>query len=94
VTDMSDAPCDEQRRLLQLYEAHTTAFATALATLNQRMGTVSKVKYGALRRAVEEARLVSERSRLALEEHVALMGVDAHKPGHTRDSAMLAIRSK
>ena len=66
--------CDEKRRLLQLYDAHTMTFATAVATLNQHIGTVSQHQFGELRRAVEEARLTSEHARLALEQHVAQHG--------------------
>jgi hypothetical protein len=75
VIDEIDAPtCAEKQRLLQVYEVQTTAFATAVGSLNRRMGTVSKVEYGELCRAVEEARLTSEHARLALEEHVANHG--------------------
>lgn len=72
MTGEADAPtCAEKRRLLQLFEAQTTAFATAVATLNRRIGTASKEQYAELRRAVEEARLSSEHARLALEAHLA-----------------------
>jgi hypothetical protein len=67
-----DVPtCAEKRQLLQLHEARTTAYAAAVAALNARIGTASKEEYADLRRAVEEARLISEHARLALDEHVA-----------------------
>jgi hypothetical protein len=75
MTEVSEGPaCAEKARLLRLYETHTTAFATAVTTLNERMGTASREQYDDLRRRVEEERLASEPARLAVEEHVARHG--------------------
>ena len=66
--------CAEKQRLLGLYEAHTKAFSMTVTALHQMMGTSSKERYGALRRAVEDARAESECCRLSLERHISKHG--------------------
>jgi hypothetical protein len=69
---MADAieACEMKQRLLASYEADTKAFSDAVTQLHQRTGTSSKATYAQLKDVVECARLKSEQSPLALEQHV------------------------
>lgn len=62
--------CAEKERLVAAYEADTNAFAATVTNLHERIGTSSKGDYFRLRQTVDEARLKSEQSRLALERHI------------------------
>ena len=62
--------CAEKQHLVGAFEADTKAFAAAVTSLRDRIGTSAKGDYARLREAVDEARLESERSRLALERHI------------------------
>jgi hypothetical protein len=62
--------CAEKLRLVTAYEADTNAFAAAVTNLHEQIGTSSKGDYFRLRQRVDEARIKSEHSRLALERHV------------------------
>jgi len=63
--------CDEKERLANEYEATTAKFLEAVRQLQRDMGTSTKAEYERLRLASDEARVGSERARLALEQHVA-----------------------
>lgn len=63
--------CEERARLVQNYEAATGKFAEAVRQLQQNIGTSSRAQYERLQRISDEARLKSERARLALEQHMA-----------------------
>jgi hypothetical protein len=64
--------CAEKQRLVAAYDAATNAFAAAVTNLHERIGTSSKSEYSWFRERVEEARLHSEQSRVALEHHIEL----------------------
>ena len=64
-------PCDEKERLVSEYEAATNRFAASVTDLQRKMGVSSREEYEGLQRVVTEARVKSEQSRLALEQHVA-----------------------
>ena len=66
--------CEEKSRLVLAYEATTKNFAASITELQQKMGTSSKDEYERLRRIVDETRVKSEQSRLALEQHIAEHG--------------------
>ena len=66
--------CVEKTRLAKEYELATSAFSQAVKKLSLRMGTSSKEKYAQLDRIADEARVNSERTRLALEQHIAVHG--------------------
>ena len=66
----SSSVCAEKQRLVAAYDAATNAFAAAVTSLHERMGTSSKSDYTRLRQTVDEARLKSEQARLALEGHI------------------------
>ena len=66
--------CVEKQRLAMEYDSETTKFAAAVSDLQQKMGTSPKSAYERLSRAADEARVKSERARLALEQHVAAHG--------------------
>jgi hypothetical protein len=63
--------CLEKIRLAKEYDLATAFFSEAVKELHRRMGTSPKEEYGRLDRAANEARVKSEQSRLALEQHVA-----------------------
>jgi hypothetical protein len=61
----------EKARLAKEYEAATAAFSEAVKELNRRIGTSPKEEYKRLERISSEARVKSEQTRLALEQHIA-----------------------
>ncbi len=63
--------CKEKTQLVTEYETATHRFAAAITALQRNMGTSPKAEYDCLQRLVEEARVTSEQSRLALERHIA-----------------------
>lgn len=63
--------CEEKARLASEYQETSRKYADAVAELTKKMGTSAKAEYEWLTRAVDEARVKSEQSRLALEQHVA-----------------------
>jgi hypothetical protein len=63
--------CEEKTRLGTEYEAATSAFSEAMKELHREIGTSPKEEYRRLERISTEARVKSERARLALEQHAA-----------------------
>jgi len=64
VTEETDAPpCAEKRRLLELFEAQTTAFATAVVTLNRRIGNTTHAAKRATQGGSESEPLPAENPR-------------------------------
>jgi hypothetical protein len=66
--------CEEKERLLAAYQTATEAFAASVTDLQRTMGTSSLTEYQRLQRVADDARLKSERARLALESHSASHG--------------------
>jgi hypothetical protein len=66
--------CDEKARLVKEYELATVAFSEAVSLLQRRMGTSAKKEYASLARAADETRVKSEKTRLALEQHIVSHG--------------------
>jgi hypothetical protein len=64
--------CDEKRRLLRQYDDATLAFSNAVQELRRRIGTSAKDDYERLERVSNEARVGSEQTRLALQQHIAV----------------------
>ena len=64
-------PCEEKGRLTMEYDSATAKFSAAVSELRLRMGTSQKDEYNRLERASNQARVRSEQSRLALEQHIA-----------------------
>lgn len=63
--------CEEKKRLTQDYQAATAKFAEAVGQLLRNVGASTMAEYDRLQRISEEARVQSERARLALEQHIA-----------------------
>ena len=63
--------CEEKIRLASEYQTSSQKYADAVADLNKKMGTSAKTEYERLSRAPDQARVKSEQSRLALEQHIA-----------------------
>jgi hypothetical protein len=63
--------CEEKGRLLKQYDNATLAFSNAVQELRRKIGTSPKDDYQRLERIANEARVKSEQTRLALEQHIA-----------------------
>jgi len=63
--------CEEKARLAEDYGVATAAFAEAVRELQRNIGTSTSAEYDRLRRISDEARLKSEQTRLAFEQHTA-----------------------
>lgn len=63
--------CAEKRRLVAEYEAATALFSEEVTLLHRKMGTSSKEEYERLNGIANEARVRSERARLAVEQHAS-----------------------
>ena len=63
--------CQEKDRLAKEYDAATSKFSEVVTDLRRKIGTSPKEEYERLERASNEARLKSEQTRLALEQHIA-----------------------
>ena len=63
--------CEEKARLASEYRQTARKYADAVDALNKKMGTSAKAEYERLARVADEARVKSEQSRLALEQHIA-----------------------
>jgi hypothetical protein len=63
--------CDEKGRLLRQYDDATLAFSNAVQELRRKIGTSPKDEYERLERISKKARVKSEQTRLALEQHIA-----------------------
>jgi hypothetical protein len=61
----------EKERLAKEYERATSNFSEAVRELHRRIAICPKDEYERLERAANEARLKSEQTRLALEQHNA-----------------------
>ena len=64
-------PCEEKARLTMEYDAATSKFSAAVSELRLKMGSSQREEYDRLERASNEARVRSEQTRLALEQHIA-----------------------
>jgi hypothetical protein len=64
-------PCEEKTRLAMEYEAATSAFSESVKELHRKIGTSPKEEYKRLERISIEARVKSDRARLALEQHIS-----------------------
>jgi hypothetical protein len=63
--------CEEKGRLLRQYDNATLAFSNAVQELRRKIGTSPKEEYERHDRIANEARVKSEQTRLALEQHIA-----------------------
>jgi hypothetical protein len=71
LVDRGAMVCEEKTRLAMEYEATTSAFSEAVKELHRKIGTSPKEEYKRLERISTEARVKSEQSRLALEQHIS-----------------------
>jgi hypothetical protein len=67
----TDSSCEEKTRLVEEYSAAASAFSEAVKELRRKMGTSPKEEYKWLVQNSNEARVKSERARLALEQHIS-----------------------
>jgi hypothetical protein len=63
--------CEEKGRLLRQYDDATLAFSNAVQEQRLKIGTAPRDDYQRLERISHEARVKSEQTRLALEQHIA-----------------------
>jgi hypothetical protein len=63
--------CEEKARLARAYDNATLAFSNAVQVLRLTIATSTKDEYERLERISTEARMKSEQTRLALEQHIA-----------------------
>jgi len=63
--------CEEKARLAEDYGVATAAFAEAVRGASTKYRTSTSAEYDRLRRISDEARLKSEQTRLAFEQHTA-----------------------
>jgi hypothetical protein len=63
--------CGEKNRLLKEYDDATRAFSNAVQQMRRKIGTLPKDEYERFERISNEARVKSEQTRLALEQHIA-----------------------
>jgi hypothetical protein len=63
--------CEEKTRLVKEYDDATLAFSDAVQELRRKIGTSPKAEYERLERISSKARVKSEQTRLALEQHIA-----------------------
>jgi hypothetical protein len=66
--------CEEKTRLVREYNVATLAFSGAVNELQRRIGTSPLEEYKRIERISSEARVKSEQTRLALEQHIAAHG--------------------
>ena len=66
--------CEEKERLLAAYQRTTEKFSHAVTELHHKIEISSQEEYQRLQRVADEARVHSERARLALESHSAAHG--------------------
>jgi hypothetical protein len=75
IVPLSEVPmpmsCEEKARLVKEYDDATLAFSDAVQELRRRIGTSPKAEYERLERISSQARVKSEQTRLALEQHIA-----------------------
>jgi hypothetical protein len=67
-------PVPTKQQLVLHYQQTTRTYADAVAELNQRIGTSSKVEYEAIIRMAEVARAASSAAREALQKHTDAEG--------------------
>jgi len=63
--------CEVKIRLTSQYEEATTLFSEAVSELRRKIGISTREDYEQLGRRANNARVKSEQSRLALEQHIA-----------------------
>jgi hypothetical protein len=75
IVPLSEVPkpmsCEEKARLVKEYDDATLAFSDAVQELHRKIGTSPKAQYERLERISSKARVKSEQTRLALEQHIA-----------------------
>ena len=69
-----NAPCSEKKRLMTQYHTATSRFHDVVAKLQREMGALWKDEYDHVIRYVDEARIKSEESRVAIDRHVSTHG--------------------
>lgn len=66
--------CEEKRLLIGKYGAAVKHYSATVADLNRTRGKILKHEYNQLLELSEEARVMSERTRVALDRHTAEHG--------------------
>jgi hypothetical protein len=78
IVPLSEVPmpmsCEEKARLVKEYDDATLAFSDAVQELRRKIGTSPKAEYERIERISSKARVKSEQTRLALEQHIAAHG--------------------
>ena len=62
--------CEEKHQLIGLFKAGVSHYSAMVNDLNLTRGKTSKHEYDRLVVQAEEARIASERARLALDRHI------------------------
>jgi hypothetical protein len=63
--------CEEKGRLLRQYDDAKLAFSDAVQEQRRKIGMAPRDEYQRLERISHEAKVKSEQTRLALEQHIA-----------------------
>ena len=66
--------CEKHRELLKAYREAVATFSTKLDALEAARATAARVEYRRMAGNVDQARLDSEKARIALEKHTAEHG--------------------
>jgi hypothetical protein len=76
MTGAAQAPkfCGDKLRLANEYRVYTDQYNCSVKMLHQRTGVLLKLAYQELFQSTEEARILSEKARLALERHIVEHG--------------------
>jgi hypothetical protein len=68
------ASCEEKMRLLRAHRAAESDYSRAVVVLHERSGVMFKPDYDTIRTFAEETKETVERTRVALEQHIAEHG--------------------
>jgi hypothetical protein len=68
------ASCEEKMRLRREHMAAKSDYSRAVTLLNERSGTMFKHDYDTIRMFAEKTKGAVERTRIALEKHIAEHG--------------------
>ena len=68
--------CAEKKALLDAYREITASYASAVAELNEKMGTMLKAQYDALYRMTEALRLDAADAQAEFQRHTTAHGCE------------------
>ena len=66
--------CDQRESLYYAYQLATANYSLAFGVLEQRRGVLARDEYLMVRQSIDDARVQSEATRAALDQHTAQHG--------------------